>query len=187
MHAQNDDASKNNVNTGGGAYVGGNVSVNNGDFVGGNKIIYHSPPPPTAVDFFEQGRNLLKKRQYTPAIIALEKTIELDPDFAYANYYLAMALLEGNRPKLVSLKTVRSIEKHLKRTIELQPQDSGAYILWAFVKYDYYVLNGMYDRPPSHQDLLHKVSRINSTQAQEILTITNAEGNSVLQWLKLNS
>ena len=151
----------------------------------GNIII--NSPSATAPELLEQGKKLLKDCTFSQAITLFEKAIEINPNLAEVYYYLAMAMLRGARPKLVSLSTIRRIEKLLKTASQLQPQMGGVYILWALVKFDYYVLNGMYDRPPTYQELLRKKRSISHTQTQEILSAIQAEGNDVWEWLKNRS
>jgi len=149
--------------------------------------IFINSPTPTETELLEKGKNLLNVKSYAQAIKIFEQCLEIKSDTPETYYYLAIALLRGNRPKLINLSTIRAIENNLKTAIQLEPKLGGAYVLWASVKYDYYVLNGMYDRPPSYQDLLNKNWEINHAQTQEILSLVNVEDNIVLQWLKNQS
>jgi hypothetical protein len=146
--------------------------------------IFVNSPAPTETELLGKGKNLIRTRFYPQAIKTLEQCLEINSDSDDTHYYLAIALLRGSRPKLISLSAIRVIENHLKIATQLQPQKGGAYVLWALVKYDFYVLNGMYDRPPSYQDLLRKNWSLSQTQAQEILSEINADGNFVWQWLR---
>lgn len=146
--------------------------------------IFINSPSPTDIELLEKGKSLIRTKSYSQAIKTLEQCLEINPNSDHIHYYLAIALLRGNRPKLASLATIRALESHLKIATQLQPQKGGAYVLWALVKYDFYVLNGMYDRPPSYQDLLHENWSLSQTQAQEILSEITADGNFVWQWLR---
>ena len=146
--------------------------------------IFINSPSPTETELLEKGKGLLNVKSYTQAIKIFERCLEIKSDTSETYYYLAIALLHGNRPKLLSLSTIRAIESHLKTAIQLEPKLGGAYVLWASVKYDFYVLNGMYDRPPSYQDLLRQNWSLSQLHVQEILAHVNAEGNPVLRWLE---
>jgi len=146
--------------------------------------IFINSPTPTETDLLEKGKSLLKVKSYSQAIKIFEQCLEIKSDAPETYYYLAIALLRGNRPKLINLSTIRAIENNLKTAIQLEPKLGGAYVLWASIKYDFYVLNGMYDHPPSYQDLLRQNWSLKQLHVQEILTHVNAEGNPVLQWLE---
>ena len=146
--------------------------------------LFINSPSPTEAELLEKGKVLLNIKSYAQAIKIFERCLEIKPDTPETYYYLAIALLRGNRPKLLSLSTIRAIENHLKTAIQLEPDLGGAYVLWASVKYDFYVLNGMYDRPPTYQDLLNNNWSLSQSQAQEIIAYVNADDNPILQWLK---
>ncbi len=146
--------------------------------------IFINSPIPTETELLEKGKSLLKVKSYAQAIKMFEQCIEIKSDTPETYYYLAIALLRGNRPKLINLSTIRVIENNLKTAIQLEPKLGSAYVLWATIKYDFYVLNGMFDRPPSYQDLLNENWSLSQSNIQEILTHVNAEGNPVLRWLE---
>lgn len=149
-----------------------------------DKIIFNSPPTSTEADLLEKSKKLLGIKSYEQATKILEQCIEIKPDNPETYYYLAIALLRGNNPKLLGLSTIRKIEKYLQTAIQIEPKLGGAYVLWAIVKYDFYVLNGMYDRPPTYQDLLKNNWSLSQKHAQEIIAHVNTNDNSILQWLK---
>lgn len=149
-----------------------------------DNIIFNSPPAPTEADLFEKAKRLLNVNSYEQATNVLEQCIEINPDNPETYYYLAIALLRGNNPKLIGLSTIRKIEKHLKTAIQIEPKLGGAYVLWAIVKYDFYVQNGMYDRPPTYKDLLNNNWSLSQKQAHEIIAHVNTDNNPILQWLK---
>lgn len=150
-----------------------------------DKIEIHiNAPTTTALELLRKGKSLLAAKSYPQAIKTLEQSLEQDSELAEVHYYLSIALLRGNRPKLLNISTIRTIENHLQTVIRLQPKQGGAYVLWALIKYDFYVLNGMFDRSPSYQDLLNQNWSLSHSQANEILNIASADGNLVWQWLK---
>jgi tetratricopeptide (TPR) repeat protein len=141
-------------------------------------------PKTTGLELLEKGKKLLSTKSYVQAIKTLEQSLEQNSEIAEVHYYLSIALLRGNRPKLLDISTIRKIENHLQNAIRIQPQQGRAYVLWALIKYDFYVLNGMFDRPPSYQDLLNQNWSLSHSQAYEILNIANMDGNLAWQWLK---
>lgn len=151
------------------------------DTVNGNVIINNQEP--NAKKILERGKKLLQIQSYQQAIETLEHAIRLLPTNEYAHYYLALALLDGKRPKLLKLSTIKVIEQHLQSAINLQSKFGEAYVLWAMVKHDYYVLNGMRDRSPSYQDLLNINWSITVDQAKELLQLTQIIDNPVWKWL----
>lgn len=148
------------------------------------KIIFNSPPAPTEADLFKKGKKLLDAKSYEQAVKILEQCIEINPDNSETYYYLAIALLHGNNPKLMGHSTIRKIEKYLKTATRIEPKLGGAYVLWAIVKHDFYMLNGMYDRPPTYQDLLSMNYTLSQKHIQEIIEHVNSDNNPILQWLK---
>ncbi|HXF91025.1 MAG TPA: hypothetical protein VNJ29_03745 [Candidatus Nitrosotenuis sp.] len=139
---------------------------------------------PTDSELLEKGKKLLAAKSYDQAIKVLEQSLEQNADFPETYYYLSIALLRGNRPKLLKLSRIKTIENYLSNAIRLEPQQGKGYVLWALVKYDFYILNGMLDRPPTYQDLLAQEWSLSRLQAQEILSVINANENQVWQWIK---
>jgi hypothetical protein len=64
-----------------------------------------------------------------------------------------LATLGGRRPLKLSRPEIREIEGHLQQALKLRRQPH--YLLfWAFLKYDFYVLNGLKVGDPTWEDLL---------------------------------
>lgn len=149
-----------------------------------DRIIFNSPPMPTEADLLEKSKKLLNVKSYQQANKILEQCIEIKPNNPETYYYLAITLLHGNNPKLLSLSTIRTIENHLKKAIQIEPAFGGAYVLWAIVKYSFYKLNGMYDREPTYQDLLNNNWSLSQQRIREIVEHVNADANPIFLWLK---
>ncbi len=62
--------------------------------------------------------------------------------------------MDGTRPKALKLSTVKLIEDFLATAVRLDNSQAHFYYLWALLKYDYYVLNGLRASPPSIDGLL---------------------------------
>lgn len=144
----------------------------------------HSIPKDDAATLLVQGIQLVEARAYEQAINSLDSAVKLEPRNSRIYFYLAIASLKGNRPKSLSMATVQKIEGYLRTTINLAPQFGQAYVFLALLKYDYYTMNGMFDRPPTVLDLLNHPWTITKEQVRELLTYIKAPNNKVWEWLK---
>lgn len=144
-----------------------------------NFQVSHGPREPTADDWFQRGMRSLQQRQYPQAVDAFTQVAQRDPHNADAFFYLALASLQGQRPKLVSLGTVRKVEGLLQTATSLHPDCGHAFLLWAIVKQDAYVMNGMSDRPPTVKDLVGRARPIKVNSLETILAHVPASGNPV--------
>ena len=91
-----------------------------------------------AYRYYQEGRENLRKFYYDDARIAFEKTVELDPDFAMAHYYLALvnASLKNLEARDTALKRAKAlshkatekeqfrIEQYYASRIENDPEKS---------------------------------------------------------------
>jgi len=152
--------------------------------INAENIVIQSTPKPSINDLLERALQLLKAHAYEQAMSVLNEVIIIDPSIPDVYYYLALASLKGKRPKLMSLSTVRTIEKHLQTATELDPNCGGhVYLLWALVKYDYYVLNGMSDHSPSIQQLLVQARFVREDCLHEMLSHIRLPGNEIWETL----
>lgn len=185
------------IDTGGGAYVGGKVEIEGGDFVGRDKIVHGDEvyvqaglSPSEALQdeaayYYSLGVKYLEQRSYEQAINSLRAALEKAPATADLYYRLALAMSGRKRPRLWALSTVRAIEKHLRAAAELDSSCGHVYLLWALIKYDYYKLNGMFDRPPTVQQLLAQARSVDKEHLRELLSHTCLPGNEI--WERLHS
>ncbi len=137
---------------------------------------------PNAEDHFRAGLRALQARLYHQAEQAFKQALQLRPGLTDAYYYLALVTLQGERPRLVSLAAVRSAEGFLSSATNIDSRCAHAFLLWALVKEDAYVLNGMEDRPPTVAQLLSKVGSIDRQRVHEITNLIGAPGNRVWDW-----
>jgi len=161
-------------------HVHGNVEkLTNIENVEGNVII-HSPSTPSAAEFLKNGIQYMKVRAYDDAVKAIEESIKVQLS-SQAYYYLALALLRGKRPKLLTLTQAETIEQKLLSAYELDKNQAHYYYLWALVKYDFYVANGFLVRPPSIEDLLNIAENcpINRDAISEMLQHTCMENSQI--------
>lgn len=129
--------------------------------------------------YYSLGIKYLRQRSYEQAAKFLRASLERVTGDAGLHYYLALAMCGNRRPKLLSLSTVQAIEKHLRTATEIDPSCGHAYLLWAIVKYDYYVLNGMFDRPPKIPQLLARVRAMDRGRLREMLLHIHLPGNII--------
>jgi hypothetical protein len=141
--------------------------------------------PPTSAELLAEGVNLLRCRQYVDACACFSKALQADPRNADAGFYLALATLQGQRPKLVSLAAVRKAESALQGVTQAHAGCGHALLLWAIVKYDAYVLNGMYERSPTIKELVGGVSTVGPAYLDAILAHMTATGNPL--WERVRS
>lgn len=159
-------------------HVHGNVEkLTQIDNVEGNVII-HSPSTPSAAELLKKGIQYMNVRAYDDAVKAFEESIKVQPS-SQAYYYLALALLRGKRPKLLTLTQAETIEQKLLSASQLGGKQAHYYYLWALVKVDFYVANGFLVRPPSFEELLNMAENfpINPAAIIEMLQHTNVENS----------
>ena len=133
----------------------------------GQQTNYHGPvqmstgsKEPDADEWMTRGKAALQSKLYPNAIEAFRQAAGKAPQQANTHYYLALATLQGNRPRLVNLTTIRTVESHLKNATETDAHCHHAYLLWAIVKEDYYVMNRIHESPPTVADLLKRVGSV---------------------------
>lgn len=136
-----------------------------------------------ASELVKRGIQLVQIHEYRQAVDILKQAISLEPSVANAQYYIALALLNGQRPRLLPLITIQEIQRRLRVSVQQDDKCSHAYVLWAIVKEDYYVMNGLYDVGPSPIEILSLVTSINPIYVNEILTHIHAPKNRVWEWL----
>ena len=86
------------------------------------------------------------------------KAIEQIPDSADVYYYQALAQMKGKRPKVLTLTEIRKVEEYLNAATQLDNTKAKFYSLWALIKYDFYLKNGMRINPPTLEDLVAELA-----------------------------
>lgn len=139
----------------------------------------------TEKNLFQQGINAIKRKSYSFAVSCFEKSFSNQDENTEAekHYYLALALLGGNRPRLHSFSSIRTIEEQLRLAVNFNPKYSKACILWAIVKYDYYIMNRISENPPSALDLAKQGRLITEDDVAELLSHIQASDNEIWEWL----
>lgn len=149
----------------------------------GDIHVHQVPSQPTAHDLLQEGVNSMQARMYNAALECFQAALRKGLSTPDLHFYMALALLGGTRPKLLSLNTIRGIEDYLRVAIQNEPRCDHARVLWALVKQDYYVMNGMFDRSPTVSDLLGQCGPIAQQHLHEMITLISAPGNRVWELL----
>jgi hypothetical protein len=147
----------------------------------------HKPKVATYAEQLLKGKGLLKLHLYSEAMDAFSDAIQLDSRQADAFYYLALASLQGNRPRLVSLATVRRVETQLESAAATQQTCGHAYLLWALVKEDAYVMNGINPRTPTINELIRLSGAVARQYLAEIAEHVPARGNRIWEEIAARS
>jgi hypothetical protein len=139
---------------------------------------------PTYAELMTQGRQSLSARLYPQARDAFSRATQLDTQRADAYFYLALATLQGKRPKLVNLATARAVEQMLQTAVACDRACSHAYLLWALVKEDAYALNGIAQRPPTAKEILVHVRSVEIDKVIDITDHLQAPGNQIWEGIR---
>jgi len=137
----------------------------------------------TGQELLNRGIQLLKNQAYREAIDVLSDATKTDPSLSDAYYYLAIALLSGKKPKKTDGWTITSIEEKLNSAVYGDATSSKSYVLWAIVKYGYYVMNGFIENPPTSAQLFSQGESIQAEHAREILYYLNDPQNRYWMYL----
>ncbi|MCB8965356.1 MAG: tetratricopeptide repeat protein [Ardenticatenaceae bacterium] len=155
---------------------------------GGNSTVnvtnIHHPFVEDSSSLLERSILLIQAHAYDQAIETLNSALKLTPENPRTHFYLAFAMLKGNRPKLLKLSTIQAIENHLQVAIDIDPKLGQAYILWSLLKYDYYVMNSIRESPPTIAQLLQQNWSVNQNEINEIKKHISAPRNRVWEWLQ---
>ncbi len=125
------------------------------------------------------GLKALATRDYAEAGQSLAEVVRDEPRNAHAHYYLALALLEGKRPRLHASEWITEVGVHLRHAGEL-PQ---AGVLTALVREDHGLHWLRSDALPD--DLAALVRRVDPGLAAEVLVHVPAPESGV--WTALRT
>jgi hypothetical protein len=146
---------KQRINQAGGILTG-DIRGNNIN-VGSGEMHFHEhrelSPDEEAQHYLTLGLGDLSAHRYREAARSLQIAIDRGSDSADAYYSLALSALAGRRPGALNRSEMEKIEECLDNAVRLEPKPHYC-LLWAFVKYDFFVLNGLRVHPPSPQSLV---------------------------------
>ena len=110
--------------------------------------------PERARAHFALGLSYLDLHLYDRALEYLKKAIGKGSREANLHYYIALASLGGKQPRVLSYARIKEVESYIRAAIREDRGSSNAMLLWAIIKYDYYLSNGLAVPPPSIEELL---------------------------------
>ena len=137
----------------------------------------------------KRGIQLTQAHAYDYAIKALNLAIESDPSEPANYYYLALALLKGRRPKVLTRSEAEVISQYLQTSCALNDSHCEYYYLWALVKHDFYASHGFSVGTPNIVELLEKAIKLkrNYKAIREMLNlIPPLIGNPVYDIIRVN-
>jgi tetratricopeptide (TPR) repeat protein len=102
---------------------------------------------------FALGLCYLDLRLYDLSINHLRRALGKTTEESKILYYLALASLRGRRPRVQGLTTIRAIEGYLRAALQLDDRPAHYKLLWAIIKQDYYLMNGLRIDPPGIEEL----------------------------------
>jgi len=125
--------------------------------------------PENAKYHFALGLSYLDRRLYELAIASFKRALGKGLREADLYYYLALAAIGGKQPRSIELSRIKEIESLLQASILLDSERPHAKVLWALIKYDYYLANGFRVPPPSIEELLYGLdSTLDSAESRVI-------------------
>jgi|GEM_PF-471414 len=147
--------------------------------------VVHQSVSPSGEELLSRGVQLLNQRAYSEAESVLKDAIKADPSILDAYYYLAIALLSGEKPRKIDGLKIKEIEEKLNSATLKNPNSSECYTLWAIIKHGYYVMNGLIEKPPTSAQLFNQSESIQAKHAWEILNHLNDPEN--IYWKSLRN
>lgn len=115
--------------------------------------VTQAPALPTAQDFLMRGAQLVRAKCYTEAIYPLNQSLMATPS-ADANYYLALASMQGQPPRALTYTQATTIRQKLEMACMLGPGKGHYWYLRALVEYDFFIVNGFSENINTVEDYL---------------------------------
>jgi len=141
---------------------------------------------PDAGECLVSGQQALQACQYPAAVDHFQKSLTQNNASVITYYYLALAALQGNRPRLLKLAQIQKIQTQLRAALRLDANSAPVRFLWAIIIEDFYILNKMYFPPntPQPEELVRPVHSIPAVHAEEMLTHIPAPDNRIWRTLR---
>lgn len=127
----------------------------------------------------------LDRRLYSRAVKSLEVAHDRDPLDADVLYYLALALISGRQPAVLRFSTIQQIEECIRGAIEIDDHQAHLFYLWALIKYEYYLVNGLKDSPPAIEELVTLAQKrpLSASEVRHMLEHIQVADNPVVDML----
>jgi tetratricopeptide (TPR) repeat protein len=114
-----------------------------------------SPDPNVLLN---HGIQLLEAKSYQQSIYFLREVIRVNPSLATAYYYLALALLNGKRPKIIQQRSqFQEIDQLLCTATVMGDFDGTVQWFRVLLRRDYYGGNRMSCPPPSVSEIISSI------------------------------
>lgn len=149
--------------------------------IGHQGDIYQNVPV-SADELLTKGVQLLNQGGYQQAISVLREAVQSDSSLAVAHYQLAVALLQGKRPKVLTRKTVEAVDESISSALALDSQNGVFHLFRALVRHDYYEVNRMRSPAPSAIEIMQSIGQysVNQSALNQLLNQLSAMRNNPL-------
>ncbi|MBN9382039.1 MAG: hypothetical protein J0H74_14825 [Chitinophagaceae bacterium] len=154
--------------------------------VGNITIHIHANTPPDIASLLQRSIRSMQMKRYDEAIKLIDRVLMEDDSLSDAFYYQALIQLHGRRPALLTKSQADKICQSIEIACELNPQEAHYYYLLAWIKHDFYTVNGFLmpgDRIPA---FLRSASRchIDRPKCEEMILHAGAASDSILvKWI----
>jgi len=147
--------------------------------------VNQAPPAPTAQDLLLRGVQLVRAGSYYEAIALLNQSVLATPS-GDGNYYLALAHLQGKRPKVQTYSLATTIRQKLTTACQLDPGKGHYWYFLALLEDDFFIENGFSDNGDKVDDLLDTGDRCPFIRSftVELMNHAPAADNSVYEYLR---
>lgn len=133
----------------------------------------------------EMGLECLVHQRYDAAVEAFNQSMATNPQDAAAPYYLALARIQGRRPRSLRADIVKQVEADLWKVGHLLRGQEPAHFWFfqALIKHDFYRMNGLRIKPPTVEELLAdaEIAPADATELQRLLDHVPTPSNPVRQ------
>lgn len=177
----NQNAGDHAVQIGQGNTVSGVVAQN---ITGNVYNVAQGPTAPTAQDLLMRGVGLVRARSYNEAVTLLSQSLLAAPS-GDGNYYLALAMLQGKRPKVLTYSQAVSIRGKLTSACALDSTKGFYWYFLALLEDDFFMENGFSDDVEKVEDLVQTGDQCRFARSflAELLDHAPARGNEVYEYL----
>lgn len=125
----------------------------------------------------------IEAHAYESAIDILTQAVRLAPLAGETNYYLALASLKGKRPRSLFLSEADAVSRYLEKACSSPMPQAHYFYLWAVVKFDFYLANGLQSGRPDVEECLEAAQDYPFDQNAFEQMIEHAEADESLRSL----
>jgi len=154
-------------------------------FQGNYYNVTQGPTAPTAQDLLMRGVTLVRARSYSEAGTLLSQSLLAAPS-GDGNYYLALALLHGKRPKSLTYSQAVAMRQKLNAACNLEAGKGWYWYLLALLEDDFFIENGFSEDVKLVNDLVNTGDDCRFVRAfvAELLEHAPAADNEVYNYLR---